>query len=289
MQYGERVYWSVIRRILVICLVNVLSIPLYSQEKSHEWFARECLFPMLEYDLLEVQPYAGLMLLFPEKSDYEGLYIPVNIGFRKSFIQWNMLSMRFDLAMGAASYTQFEVIRFDENTLRGGLLNTDFKASGFLFASKDRHHFRMQLFHISSHLGDDYIFRNQDFELNDKSVNYEQIDLTYLYAFEKLDLYGGLGYVFSANAFRDRFMAQLGFQGRHPLNAGLDIAYGADVKIYEENDFQPDYHAGFGITFKQRERQQLNISLDLYKGALPYSTLDFGQVSWVGLSSRVYL
>ena len=122
---------------------------------------------------MEVQPYAGLLFLKPKETDFEGIYIPVNLGFRKSFFQWKKGSMNFDLALGAASYTQFEIIRIDENTLRGGLLNTDFKASGFLFVSKDQHKFRIQLFHISSHLGDDYMLRNQDFDLNDKTVNYE--------------------------------------------------------------------------------------------------------------------
>lgn len=102
------------RNILLFLVMTGTVTSALCQEKSHEWFADECIFPMLEYDLLEVQPYAGLMLLFPEVRDYEGLYIPVNIGFRKSLIQWDMWSMHFDMALGAASYTQFEVIRFDE-------------------------------------------------------------------------------------------------------------------------------------------------------------------------------
>ena len=210
---------------------------LHAQEKSTEWFAAKCVFPMLEYDLLEVQPYAGMFLLNPNEAEFEGIYIPVNLGFRKSFFQWEMLDFKFDLALGAASYTQFEIIRFDENTLRGGLLNTDFKASGFLFAAKGRSHFRMQLFHISSHLGDDYMLRNQDFDLNDKSVNYEQIDITYLYQMEKVDVYIGVGHVITPNSFRKRFMTEMGFQGNFPLKTKLDLSIGSDIKFYEENDF----------------------------------------------------
>jgi hypothetical protein len=197
--------------------------------------------------------------------------------------------MRFDFALGAASYTQFEIIRFDQNTLRGGLINTDFKASGFLFAAKGPHTFRMQFFHISSHLGDDYILRNQEFEFNDKTVNYEQIDFTYLYGFKKSDIYMGVGYVITPNTFRKRLMGEIGFQGSFPINNKKDLAFGGDVKIYEENEFQPDFHSGIGFTFNQRDRHQLNISIDIYYGSLPYSTLDFGKVFWAGLSSRIYL
>ena len=270
---------------IILCIVHNAQ----SVAKSPEWFAANCVFPMLEYDLLEVQPYAGMHLLNPADSEFEGIYIPVNLGFRKSFLQWEMLSFKFDLALGAASYTQFEIIRFDEKTFRGGLLNTDFKASGFLFAEQGRSHFRLQLFHISSHLGDDYMLRNQDFALNDKSVNYEQIDITYLYSLPKVDFYLGIGQVITPNSFRKRFMTEAGFQGNFPLKPNLDLTIGSDVKLYEENDFAPDIHSGIGIAIKQRDKQQINFSIDAYFGKLPYSTLDFGNITWIGLSTRLYL
>jgi len=260
-----------------------------AQDTSTEWFAANCLFPMLEYDLLEVQPYAGMHVLNAQKQEFEGIYIPVNIGFRKSIIQWDMLSFRFDFALGVASYTQFEIIRYDENTLRGGLLNTDFKASGFLFASKGRSRLRMQLFHISSHLGDDYILRNQDYELNDKSVNYEQLHLTYLLTLKKAEVYLGLGQVITPNTFRKRFMLQAGFQGSFPINPALDFTLGTDIKLYDENDYIPDVHSGIGVTINQREQHQVNFSVDSFFGHLPYSTLDFGKVFWIGDNTRLYL
>ncbi|NNF20884.1 MAG: DUF1207 domain-containing protein [Saprospiraceae bacterium] len=275
---------SVLIVLLFLCPFNI-----YSQNDSTQWFPSAELYPLLEYDLLEVQPYSGIFFLESSEIEYDGVYIPVNIGYRKSFIRWNMLAMQFEFAFGAASYTQFEIIKYDQNTLRGGLINTDFKASGYLFAAKGPHKFRLQLFHISSHLGDDYILRNQEYNLNDKSVNYEQIDLIYLYGFQNSDLYIGLGQVISPNAFRKRFMAQAGFQGGFPLRLKKDLSLGLDMKIYEENNFQPDFHAGIGITFIQRDRQQLNVSMDTFYGSLPYSTLDFGRVFWLGPSIKIFL
>jgi hypothetical protein len=274
---------------LIALLLFSNPLQVFSQNDSTGWFPKTELYPLLEYDLLEVQPYAGIFFLESSKVDYNGVYIPVNIGFRKSFLRWNMLAMQFEVALGAASYTQFEIIRYDKNTLRGGLINSDFKASGYLFAAKGPHKFRLQLFHISSHLGDDYILRNEDFSLNNKSVNYEQIDFTYLYGFKNSDLYIGLGQVITPNAFRKRFMAQAGFQGSFPLQSQKDLSLGVDIKIYEENDFRPDFHAGTGITFKKRDRYQLNLSIDFYYGSLPYSTLDFGKVFWIGPSTRIFL
>ena len=270
-------------------LCSLIPLNVSGEDRSYEWFSKRCLFPLLEYDLLEVQPYAGMHLIKAENVMYDGVYIPVNIAFRKSALQWEMLNMRFDLAIGVGAYTQFEIIRFDENTLRGGLLNTDFKASGFLFGAKGNHNIRMQLFHISSHLGDDYMLRNNDFTLNNKSVNYEQLDVTYLYNLNAWDIYGGMGVVINANAYRDRFMWQIGFQTNIPIKPKIDLSFGGDIKVYEENDFIPDAHAAIGISLKQRDRQQVNFSLDGFIGNLPYSTLDFGKVFWIGLSTRVYL
>lgn len=120
-------------------------------------------------------------------------------------------------------------------------------------------------------------------------MNYEQIDATYLYQFAKLDVYAALGYVITPHAFRDRFMAELGFQARNPVTRQLKLSYGADVKIYEENNYSPDMHAGFGITISQKEKAQINFSLDVYHGQLPYSTLEFGRLQWYGLSTKIYL
>jgi len=278
-----------IKQLVVFFIFWVSNFTIFAQVKTTKWFPEQSLFPVLEYDLLETQVYSGIFYLNPDTIKYKGAYIPVNLGIRKTFFQWDLLSMKFDIALGAGSYTQFEIIKYDQNTLQGGLLNTDFKASGFLNAEKGVHKFRMQIFHISSHLGDDYMLRNQNFELNNKTVNYEQIDITYLYQHKNVDYYLGLGEVISPNTFRERFMTELGVQANFPIISNLDIAFGSDIKFYHENNFEPDIHMGVGCTFKQQSKQQLNFSIDSYYGNLPYSTLNYGKVYWLGLSTRIFI
>jgi len=247
--------------LLVICF-NIQQA--LAQSDTLVWFPEKCYFPLLEYDLLEVQPYTGLLMLNAKDTTYEGAYIPVNLAFRKSIIQWQMLGMQFDLSFGAGAYIQFEIIKFDENTLRGGLINTDYKVSGYLSFVKELNKFRIQLFHISSHLGDDYIYRNQAYDLNNKSVNYEQLDFTYLRDINNVSIYAGLGYVISRNAFRKRFMTEVGMQANIPGKGKWDFTFGTDIKLYDENDFKPDIHAGIGMTFNQWKNQQINFSVDGY-------------------------
>ena len=260
-----------------------------AQDKRVEWFPDEAKFPLLEYELLETKSYFGVFLIKADSARPEGVYIPVNIGFRKPILSWHFSEVELNWTMGVASYTQFNVERYDENTLRGGLLNIDYKANSALSVTKQQHNLRFQIFHISSHLGDDYIIRNQYFEYNNKSVNYEQIDLTYLYSLNRYDVYLGVGQVFNRNAFRDRFMIQSGFQGQIPISPKLNFSFGSDIKLYEENDFMPDIHYGLGLTFGEENDFHFNILIDGYFGRLPYSTLDWGKVRWLGLSTSIYL
>lgn len=84
-------------------------------------------------------------------------------------------------------------------------------------------------------------------------------------------------------------MIESGFQGSFPIKPAIDFTIGCDIKIYAENDYRPRIHSGLGISINQRNQPQINISVDSYVGAIPYSTLDFGNVFWIGLSSRIYL
>ncbi|MBT3243094.1 MAG: DUF1207 domain-containing protein [Bacteroidetes bacterium] len=260
-----------------------------AQSSNFQWFPGSQIFPALEYDLLETQVYSGIFYLNTEKEDFTSAYIPVNLGFTKPFMQWQWSGFDLGLALGVASYTQFEVERYDANTLRGGLLNIDYKASGLLYLQKGKHIFRLQLFHMSSHLGDDYMIRNEYFQRNDKSRSYEEINLTYYYQLENLGIYACAGEVISPNVFRKRFMAQGGFQAQIPVKPNAAISYGSDIKIYEENNFEPDIHCGIGIKFSKIGEKQLSISFDGYYGYLPYSTLDYGKVFWAGISAGIWL
>lgn len=281
-----------VRKIVFLFIFTELLISsnvVQSQDSTFGWFPKSNLFPLLTYDLLETQPYAGIFFLNAASVSYKGAYIPVNIGFRKAFCQGKVNETTYEFVLAAASYTQFEIIRYEANTLRGGLLNTDFKASGFFNLKKDKHAFRVQLFHVSSHLGDDYMLRNEAFELNNKTINYEQVDIIYMYRAESTDIYIGPGFVITPNAFRDRWMVELGFQGMSMLNSTWGINYGADIKVYQQNNYIPDGHAGVGISLFVKDKKQIDLGLDVFYGHLPYSTLDFGEISWLGLSTHIYL
>ena len=259
-----------------------------SQTKKLEWFPESSAFPVLQNDVLECITYSGIFYFQAEEQNYTGAYIPVNLGVIKPIVKTQISDLAIDFSIGAASFTQFEIIRYDQNTLRGGLLNNDYKATGFLSVKQNSHIFRLQLFHISSHLGDDYMIRNEYFERNDKSVNYEQLDITYLKKIKTFDVYSGIGMVITPHAYRKRFMAQVGFQGNKNLSDKIILRFASDIKFYHEHNFLPNAHTTVGLVLKSNKKMHATLNIDHYWGHIPYSTLKFGKVWWVGPSTSIY-
>ena len=272
---------------LWLILIFGMSQPISGQ--MHTWFPEKSTFPVLRYDLFEAQMYSGIFYLHTNKTDTLSSYVPVNFGFDKTVIAWRVSDWTLAAGLGAASYTQFEIERYDKNTLRGGLLNIDYKASGYLYAGKERNRIRVQVFHRSSHLGDDYMLWKKHFELNDKSLSYEQIDLIWLHQLGQTDFYGGLGYAFSPFIFRERWLVQVGVQTLQQLNEQLFFDGGFDLKIQQENAWHPEVHFGAGIAFRRDAENHAWLGLDGYYGYLPYSTLDYGKVFWLGAAAKIYL
>jgi len=275
--------------IIYLLALLQINLNLFAQNKQWNFFPVERNFPLLEYDLNECHIYSGMHILRTEFNEHKGVYIPVNLGVSKVLLGYNYGEYGIDLGLEAASYTQFEVIEYSASTLRGGLLNIDFKASGYIGIKKNRHRIRLRIFHISSHMGDDYMLRNDYFEPNDKTVNYEQIDLTYLYKARRYSAYFGLGENISPNTFRKRFMLQLGTMADYPINRFLAISGGADIKIQQENQFFPDIHISEGISVYKNMQKQASFLIDFYSGHIPFSTLKFGKVYWFGISTVVFL
>ena len=240
------------------------------------------IFPVLVLDPLECQVNGGSYFMFREDEDLS-LYSLVNLGFNKPVIARQNGPVSWEMNFGAAAFSQFELARKDDGSYLAGLLNTDFKVSGDFSIRKKNNIIRLRFFHVSSHLGDDYVERNPDSATNDKSVNYEQIDITYLRNWGADYLYAGVGEIITKYVFRERFSMQAGgllsFQKSKPVNLFTTM----NINVLAENDFIPDVRTAFGVSFNRRSESLARIWLEYYSGHLPYSTLDYGRVNWVGL------
>jgi hypothetical protein len=246
------------------------------------------LFPVVFLDPLECQISGGSYLLSQEGKE-TSLYSIVNLGFNKPIIAKYGKKNSYDFTFGAAVFSQFELIRKDDGTYLAGLLNNDYKINGDFNIKWGNNILKFRIFHLSSHLGDDYMLRNDITDPNDKSVNYEQIDFTYMRLFGSNYLYAGLGEIYTRYVYRERFS----FQGGGLLNIGkpkpVNLFTSINIKLLEENDFNPDIRSGFGASFNIKSESIIRIWIEYYSGQLPYSTLDYGRVNWFGLSIWINL
>ncbi len=230
----------------------------------------------------------GLMQLKGSESMNEGIYIPVNIGFQQSIFRFQKSDdMGIEFGFAAAAFTQFTIKAVENYKYLGEIENTDYKASGFINVLFDKWATRLRLFHISSHLADDYILRNQIAIPNPGTVNYEQLDLTTSCQQQFMRYYLGIGMVITPHAVRERLSLQSGMYYRKIVGGKemLRLAGGMDVKIFEQNNYRPNIKSAIGLELGATDKTHLGLFLEYYNGHLPYSTLEYNIVQWLGVSA----
>ncbi|MHC1703841.1 MAG: DUF1207 domain-containing protein [Tenuifilaceae bacterium] len=271
---------------LLLLVILILDFVIYSEaqtDSSIVFLPKTRIFPVIFNDPLECQINGGTYLLNRKGSDLS-LYNQVNIGFTKPIVAKHLKSISWEINFGAATFTQFDLIKKETGTYLAGLLNNDYKISLDFSIQKTNNLLRFNAFHVSSHLGDDYMLRHNDSLPNDKSVNYEQLDLTYLRLKGENYWYAGLGEIYTKYVFRERFSLHGGgyirFGNPKPLNLFASI----NLKVFAENSFNPDIRSAFGLSINRKSEPLIRIWLEYYSGQLPYSTLDYGRVNWIGLA-----
>jgi len=241
------------------------------------------IFPVIFLDPQECQIMGGSYLLGRNRNDLS-LYSSTNFGFSRPVISGKVNQFSWELNFGAAGFSQFDLVRRDDRSFLAGLMNTDFKISSDISIQKDNNLLRIRIFHISSHIGDDFQMRHGDTIVNDKSGNYEQADFTYMRKWGNNYFYAGAGGVYTKYAFRKRLSLQAGGLFNFREKKAVNLFTGADLKIISENGFYPDLRSAFGISFNRKNESIARIWAEYYTGRLPYSTIDYGRVNWLGLA-----
>jgi len=260
----------------------------FNNDSTLTLFPRSRIFPVVFLDPLECQ-ISGATYILARKGSGESMYNNVNFGFTKPIIKNQGERFSWEMNFGAATFTQFDLIRRNDGTYLAGLMNSDYKVSIDFSLSKDNNLLRLRLFHVSSHLGDDYMLRHNDTIPNDKSDNYEQADITYLRLKRDNYWFLGMGEIYTPFAFRERLSFQggglLNFLKSNPVNLFTSL----NIKLLAQNDFSPDFRAAFGFSVNRKSESMVRIWMEYYSGKLPYSTLKYGRVNWLGLAMWINL
>ena len=258
---------------------------LFSQEELPpiSFLPADRLFQPIIFDPTESQAY-GTMAAYWEGGEYtDNVYLPFGMGFYKGFLRWNNDSPS-EIGFDFSAHTQFIWTSNDGKSERN-LLNSDFKVSVMWNKRiNDQHTYRLRFYHVSSHLGDDYIIRNGITAFFPNPNNYEQLDFTWSYQKNAIRWYAGLGLVVRPETIRKRFSSQFGSQIEKPLHTKwpLGITAGLDVKILEQSGFNPGIKTAFGLRIGRPDKKPLRIVAEFYRGNLPYSPYEFKRVQWLG-------
>ncbi len=268
-----------------------------SSSVKAEFLPRGHLFAPITLDPLEAQTYLSVLPVFViDGNRYNGSYVPFSFGFGKPFYRWPTKKGRAaEVGLDIVSFTQFEVYRDENNVQRRQIVNNDYKVSIFYNLRSGRNSWRFRGYHLSSHLGDDYLIRNQINYRTPNPVNYELLDVTYsrdVQTLEGMRYYVNLGYGLRKPDERRKISAQAGFYYRKPNPATGAAKFvrpvaGIDLKVWQQNDFRPGIHFAAGIELGKSTSNSLSFLIESYTGFRPYSQYESQQIQWVGLG--VYL
>ena len=262
----------------------VSSEPALSQPRR-EFLPKGHLFEPILLDPLEAQTYGSLLPVYStEGKRYSGSIVPFAFGFAKPFYRRTTEPGRSqEWVLDLASFTQFEAYHDDKlNKARRQIINNDYKVSIIYNVRRGSSAYRFRVYHLSSHLADDYIYRNNLTAPTPNAVNYELLDVTYSRMMENWRLYGGIGFVLRKAEERKLLSAQLGTYYKKPSNRAARLVGGVDVKFWQQTDFRPGIHGGIGLEIG-RTQNNLTLLLEGYSGFRPYSQFENEKTSWIGV------
>jgi Protein of unknown function (DUF1207) len=274
-------------RVVFAVLLSIITyFPSFAQvESDRSFFPKKLLFKPLLFDPIEAQSYGYFTRKRTERHSDSGLYAPFAVGFNKPIYQWNE---KKQLSMDIAVFTQFDMFGQDGKFHRY-LRNTDYKIGLSYVWQKSFWQFRLRGFHISSHLGDDYLLHNGLDVFKNNPVNYEQIDLITSYQKTNWRLYGGAGYVirpsFRPGDERKRLSFQLGaIYEKKIKDKNQSFVFGVDNRILEQNSFYPGTKVGSGIGFHLPNYEKtFYVLVEVYNGHTPYGKFEAQKCRWIGL------
>lgn len=262
-------------------LFVLLAVPLLAQ-RTAEWLPPSHLFAPILLDPLEAQSGGSLVKRWEEGREVKGLFAPFAIGFRKPLVRWTRDEDRAsELAFDVGAFTQFEMFTDDRGNYRRFMYNADYKVSLSYAIQRGRGAWRFRFYHLSSHLGDDYIIRQRIASAYPDANNYEQFDVLYATQRRGWRHYGGGGLVISAAAKRKRPYFQAGTLFRTGGEMVRFLA-GADLRLLAQTDYTLNVKAGIGLEVGKVENRPLAFLLEGYTGKLPYSTYEERRTAWVG-------
>jgi len=206
--------------------------------------------------------------------------------YRSTFGQSNV---QWETGLQAGVFSDFNL-----NSESSDLVNTDFIASFYSSLRSGRFSAFSRLYHQSSHLGDEFLLRQKS-KFERVNLSYEGLDLKLSYELPfGLRLYGGGGGMFDREPSSLKpWMAQYGLEFRSPWRldfAALRPIIAADVKNFQENDWNMDISARAGFEFENLQvlGRKLQILAEYYNGYSPSGQFYNNKIEYIGVGAHYH-
>lgn len=271
---------------LPLLIVFFLAFSQFSSAQN--WFGNRISNTSVFVDPTEVQmsgTVAGVLNQDLGPQEYQ--FIPFGIGAGQSLYSNN--SKSYEILAEFGTFTQFEWIN-KEGKQERNLFNTDYRIALSWIKIIKNSSLRFRFFHVSSHLGDDYIIRNQIRYYTENRVNYEQLDFTYFRNINADTRYSaGIGYVIRPNSPRKPFSSWASITHNRFGQSKFGLTTGANWKAFEETDFKANIKIALGLAYQTGNPEPLRLVLEYFNGNMPYSQFEQSDLSYLGLGLYFYI
>lgn len=140
---------------------------------------------------------------------------------------------------------------------------------------------RARIYHVSSHLGDEFLLRNPDVERI--NLSYEAFDTLVSWEHDNLRLYGGGGLILQSEPQLDPWLLQYGVEYRLPRVIGdYDLDLAANFKQSEAQDWILNQSYQVGLSFRRDDRV-IRILFQYYTGLSPNGQFFTDRLRYYGL------
>jgi hypothetical protein len=275
--------------LLIWIILIAFPLTLHSQDSSKkaDWLPKGNLFPTQRLDFRESQVSGGMYGFYVSGAWQNRAFATFSAGFRRNVIRWFHKNERAsELGFELCVFPQF-IFEKPFETFLVNFFNIDFKV-GMHYQYKINSHWRLRarIYHVSAHLGDDYIRRYEIERYTRNTRVFEMIDFSASWLKGPFMAYGNLGCFIHSTYSRLPLLLQLGGQWKR---ASKKIPWfqwiaGIDIRSEQETSFRPCFHAGAGVVLGKEDRFPVTVMIDYYNGNIPYSLYNLVFIQWIGAS-----
>ncbi len=181
--------------------------------------------------------------------------------------------------------------QFDLNTDSYDLINADYLIGVPVTLRRGGFSSRLRLYHQSSHLGDEFLLRDEPERLN---LAFESLELILSQALGALRVYAGGETLFNRDPDDlDPLLAHAGVELRVGAPGRRSLVAAADVKSSEQQDWKPAWSGRTGFEFgwgrdPEHPPRVLRLLFELYNGPSPYGQFYREQIRYWGFGLHLF-